>query len=150
MSLESLPSDLPPCDVLVVGAGAVGITMAVALARAGQKVLLIEGGPAEPPVDWQNATRAAAMAVRSWGWWKGGCRRWAAPRGCGAGNWCPLARAIFSPMRRWASRAGRSPIRISRAGCRWPMICWAFRLKGAIRRVCGSAPPGAGRRWAMI
>ncbi len=47
-------------DVVVVGAGAVGIVLAVTLARAGQRVTLIEGGPAEPPVDYERANAAVS------------------------------------------------------------------------------------------
>lgn len=41
-------------DVIIVGAGAVGITTAVYLARRGKRVLLLEGGPTEPPSDYER------------------------------------------------------------------------------------------------
>ncbi len=45
--------------VVIVGAGAVGIAMAVALSRRGKRVTLIEGGPRHPPADFEarNAGR---------------------------------------------------------------------------------------------
>ena len=55
-------SDLAPAarepDVAIVGAGAVGIALAVLLARQGVKVTLIEGGPAKPPVAFRKANHA--------------------------------------------------------------------------------------------
>src|SRR3569833_4161199 len=39
-------------EILVVGAGAVGLVLGIALARAGRRVTLIEGGPATPPGDF--------------------------------------------------------------------------------------------------
>lgn len=42
----------PRPDILIVGAGAVGIAMAVHLARRGRQVTMIEGGPDQPPADF--------------------------------------------------------------------------------------------------
>jgi choline dehydrogenase-like flavoprotein len=39
-------------EILVVGAGAVGLVLGIALARSGRRVTLIEGGPATPPADF--------------------------------------------------------------------------------------------------
>lgn len=44
------PEILP--EILVVGAGAVGLALGIALARSGRRVTLIEGGPATPPSDF--------------------------------------------------------------------------------------------------
>lgn len=44
----------------MIGAGAVGIVLAVTLARAGRRVTVIEAGPGEPPVDYQQANAAAS------------------------------------------------------------------------------------------
>lgn len=44
-------SDL--ADVLIVGAGAVGLTMGIALARAGRRVLICEAGASALNLDWQ-------------------------------------------------------------------------------------------------
>ncbi|MBX7539506.1 GMC oxidoreductase [Qipengyuania sphaerica] len=46
-------SDAPGPDVLVVGAGAVGIPLAVRLHRAGLRVVVIDAGPAQPDGSWQ-------------------------------------------------------------------------------------------------
>jgi hypothetical protein len=46
----SEPEILP--EILVVGAGAVGLVLGIALARSGRRVTLIEGGPATPPADF--------------------------------------------------------------------------------------------------
>lgn len=54
MLLERLPSDHDAADVLIVGGGAVGLTMAVALARSGRKVLVCESGQAALNTDWQS------------------------------------------------------------------------------------------------
>ena len=46
IDLEGLaPGELEQADTLVVGAGAVGLVVAVSLARRGQRVLLVEAGP---------------------------------------------------------------------------------------------------------
>ena len=42
-------------DILIVGCGAVGIAMAVHLARQGQAVAVLEAGPPSPPADYQRA-----------------------------------------------------------------------------------------------
>ncbi len=47
-------------DVAIVGAGAVGIALAVMLARRGVQVTLIEGGPAKPPVGYRAANAAGS------------------------------------------------------------------------------------------
>lgn len=57
------PDERPPSpslapDVLVVGAGAVGIALAVLLARQGRRVTVLEGGPPEPPADFARANAA--------------------------------------------------------------------------------------------
>jgi choline dehydrogenase len=41
-------------DVLVVGAGAVGIVLSLALARAGLQVVLLEAGPHDPDPDFRR------------------------------------------------------------------------------------------------
>ncbi len=53
----ALPSDDRMADVLVVGAGAAGISLAVELARLGQHVLLLEGGGALPEEPSQSLYR---------------------------------------------------------------------------------------------
>lgn len=40
--------DLDPFDIMIVGSGAVGMTMAVDLARKGHRVALLEAGPVKP------------------------------------------------------------------------------------------------------
>ena len=44
----SLPAGAATPDVLVVGAGAVGIVLSLALARTGRRVTLLEAGPRDP------------------------------------------------------------------------------------------------------
>lgn len=51
-------------EVLVVGAGAVGIVLSVALARAGRRVLVIEAGPAEPPLDYRRRNAGPNSGLR--------------------------------------------------------------------------------------
>lgn len=48
------PVSLAP-EVLIVGAGATGLTLGIALAKAGRRVLLIEGGPAAPRGDFPKS-----------------------------------------------------------------------------------------------
>lgn len=59
-SFERLPEQARKPDVAIVGAGAVGIALAVQLARAGLQVTVIEGGPASPPVDYRKANVAGS------------------------------------------------------------------------------------------
>lgn len=49
--------------VAIVGAGAVGIALAVQLARSGLTVTVIEGGPARPPVDYRPANAASSSGL---------------------------------------------------------------------------------------
>jgi len=57
-SFERLSDAARQPDVAIVGAGAVGIALAVQLARAGLQVTVIECGPASPPVDYRKANAA--------------------------------------------------------------------------------------------
>lgn len=47
-------------DVAIIGAGAVGIALAVQLARAGLQVTVVERGPARPPTDYRKANMAGS------------------------------------------------------------------------------------------
>ena len=58
--LTELPAPALEPDVAIVGAGAVGIALAVLLARQGLRVTLIEGGPAQPPVAYRTANAAGS------------------------------------------------------------------------------------------
>lgn len=49
-----IPEAARVAEVVIVGAGAVGIAMAVALARRGLAVTLLEAGPQEPEADYQR------------------------------------------------------------------------------------------------
>jgi choline dehydrogenase-like flavoprotein len=53
-SLETSGDLRIPGGIVIVGAGAVGIAMAVSLARRGQRVTLLEGGPHDPPFDFER------------------------------------------------------------------------------------------------
>ena len=59
--------DLTPAarapEVAIVGAGAVGIALAVLLARQGRQVTLIEAGPVLPPVDYRRANAASSTGL---------------------------------------------------------------------------------------
>jgi choline dehydrogenase-like flavoprotein len=59
-SFERLSEPARKPEVAIVGAGAVGIALAVQLARAGLQVTVIEGGPASPPVDYRKANAAGS------------------------------------------------------------------------------------------
>lgn len=59
-SFDHLPEPARNPDVAIVGAGAVGIALAVQLARAGLQVTLVEGGPTNPPVDYRKANVAGS------------------------------------------------------------------------------------------
>ncbi|HYD24889.1 MAG TPA: aldo/keto reductase [Croceibacterium sp.] len=54
---SALDGPLAPLDgrTVVVGAGAVGLTLAIALARSGCPVTVLEGGPREPRADFAQA-----------------------------------------------------------------------------------------------
>ena len=53
----------PPAagDVTIVGAGAVGLFLASALAERGLRVTVLEGGPAIPPADYRSVNRGRNM-----------------------------------------------------------------------------------------
>jgi len=52
---QAIPDTAREANVLVIGAGAVGIPLAVTLARRGLRVTLLEAGPAEPPAHHEAA-----------------------------------------------------------------------------------------------
>jgi choline dehydrogenase-like flavoprotein len=62
--------DLDP-EVLIVGAGAVGLVLGISLARAGRRVTLIEGGPADPPADYMARNHGPNSGVEHLGLIKG-------------------------------------------------------------------------------
>lgn len=49
------PTHLRDSEILIVGAGAVGLALAVDLARNGRAVTVLEGGPPIPPTDFRTA-----------------------------------------------------------------------------------------------
>jgi len=57
-AFEQLPDAARVPEVAIVGAGAVGIALAVMLARQGRIVTLIEAGPIVPPRDYRAANAA--------------------------------------------------------------------------------------------
>lgn len=57
-AFEQLPDAARLPEVAIVGAGAVGIALAVMLARQGRIVTLIEAGPIVPPRDYRAANAA--------------------------------------------------------------------------------------------
>ena len=59
--IDRLPADLPAPEVLIIGAGAVGIAMAVDLARRGVRALVLEGGPADPRMDWERRNEGRSL-----------------------------------------------------------------------------------------
>jgi choline dehydrogenase-like flavoprotein len=66
---DGLPSGFADADVTIVGAGAVGIAMGLALSRAGRRVLILEAGGRSPPGDYRalNQGRAVGRAHRGIG-----------------------------------------------------------------------------------
>lgn len=54
MLLDRIEPASDVADVLIVGAGAVGLTMGLTLARAGRRVLICEAGGAPLDPDWQS------------------------------------------------------------------------------------------------
>ncbi|MEY4953543.1 MAG: hypothetical protein RL299_1967, partial [Pseudomonadota bacterium] len=59
-SFAQLPEAARRPDVAIIGAGAVGIALAVQLARAGLQVTVVERGPASPPTDYRKANMAGS------------------------------------------------------------------------------------------
>ncbi|MFM5916933.1 MAG: GMC oxidoreductase [Novosphingobium sp.] len=51
----------------IVGAGAVGIALAILIARQGLQVTLVEGGPAQPPIAFRKANRAKSTGRKHLG-----------------------------------------------------------------------------------
>ncbi|MEO0030721.1 MAG: hypothetical protein RIS94_479 [Pseudomonadota bacterium] len=54
---DDCPAQVHDSDILIVGAGAVGLAMAARLARQGRAVTVLEGGPPVPPADYVAANR---------------------------------------------------------------------------------------------
>lgn len=53
----NFPQHLCDSPILIVGGGAVGLAMAASLARRGVAVTVLEGGPPEPPADFESRNR---------------------------------------------------------------------------------------------
>lgn len=65
MLIDQLPDPAPRLDVVIVGGGAVGLTMAVRLARSGQRVLVVESGGAALRNDWESLNDAVMTGAKN-------------------------------------------------------------------------------------
>ena len=56
-SPDVVHAQVPPPEVLIVGAGTVGLVLGIALARAGRRVTVLEAGPREPGPDFRRRNK---------------------------------------------------------------------------------------------
>lgn len=63
MLLDRIEPASETADILIVGAGAVGLTMGIALARAGKRVLLCEAGQARLDPEWQAHNHVVRIGI---------------------------------------------------------------------------------------
>jgi hypothetical protein len=96
-------------EVLIVGAGAVGIVLGVALAKAGRRVLLAEGGPAKPPLDYRRRNAGPNTGVRHEGLADGRMKALGGTTRLWGGQLVPFGPCDFAP-----TYAGKPPWPIGR------------------------------------
>ena len=95
----------PPFDICIVGAGAVGLTLAVSLARQGRRVALLEAGPAKPQAGSQMLFEAATYSGHKLrGLHVGRFRTLGGSTTFWGGQLVPFAPIVFQP-RPWVSDA---------------------------------------------
>lgn len=63
MILDQPPGEAEPADVVIAGAGAMGLAMAVRLARHGQRVLVVEAGEEAVHTDYPARNRETAIQI---------------------------------------------------------------------------------------
>src|SRR3982751_4694755 len=59
-SADEVPARSQHSDVVVVGAGAVGLVLGITLARAGRRVTLLEAGPSKPASDFRMRNKGTS------------------------------------------------------------------------------------------
>jgi len=94
-----------PFEICIVGAGAVGLTLAVSLARQGKRVALLEAGPAKPQASSQMLFEAATYSGHELrGLHVGRFRTLGGSTTFWGGQLVPFAPIVFQP-RPWVSNA---------------------------------------------
>ena len=97
-------------DIVIIGAGAAGITMALALAESAHSVLILESGGLEEEPETQNLYAGSVVDARMHGQPdRYRQRRLEEPPRSGEGAACPLTRLISKCATTFRTAAGRSP-----------------------------------------
>lgn len=124
--------ELPNADIVVVGAGAVGLALAVKLARAGRSVALIEAGPIElSAASQQYFENSKAVGVPHHGLHTGRFRMLGGTTNFWGGQVVPIGRHVFRP-RPWLDRDTAWPIEPEALD---PFVAEAFELLGMSRQI---------------
>ncbi len=87
----------PQSDVLIVGAGPVGLVLGTALARAGLRVTILEGGPAQPPVAFAARNQGPNTGIPHQGLTEGRMKAFGGTGRLWGGQLVPFGRSDFAP-----------------------------------------------------
>ena len=129
---EQPPGELPDADVVVVGAGAVGLTLAVKLARAGRSVALVEAGPVELTAASQaHFESAKVVGAPHGGIHTGRFRQLGGTSNFWGGQLVPIGSHVLAP-RPWLGGDTGWPIEAEALD---PFITEAFDLLGMSRQI---------------